>query len=284
MASLGKQHKQRILQQQREAAAKQLADKPAAARAKKPAKAKEAVLPALVPSTNPALLHKQRVLVKTGKATWAGDKPATPSAPSSTAPGRANGRAKDDLPVLLAALDDDLSAIGALESIEEKRALKAQLLEKYLPYVEAYITSGARYQNPLLVYAVIWSLDCQQLAQAIALADIAIAQNQPMPEQFRRELSDFVVESIAEWTREQHLAKQSASPVVDDVIARVEAGSWPVANRLINGKLYVYPGEVRHAMGDDAEALALFEKAQAANEQAGRKTRVKELRKKLGLD
>lgn len=284
MVSITRQHKQRVLAEQAKAAPAAKA-KPAGRKAKKAAKQTADAVPQQVASTNPAVLHKQRTLEKLGKiklvsaAEKAAKKPAP--APAGKKAPKAHGKDKGQQDVLLAALDEDLTRLGEIEAISDKRTLKAELLEKYLPHVEAYMASGARYQNPVLVYCVIWLLDCERMAQAIELADVAIAQNQRLPERFKRPLSEFVVEEFSEWAAAQSKAKQSASPAIDQVIERMEANTWPVSSPIIRGKLYVYAGDVRDALGEEAEALALFEKAQEANDQAGRKTRIKKLQGKL---
>lgn len=276
--SIGRQHKARVMAQL--AAATAVAKQADAA--KTAASTVEKSIPVEVLSQLIGVANKQRKLAELGRIRLvesAADLPTVAKGfDALVAPGK-----KSDFNLVLQALNDDLDLLHKIPAINEKQALKVQLLGKYMPMVNAYITSGTQFANPVLVHCIIWSIDVEQFQQAIDLADVAIAQNQKTPDYIKRELPDFVVEEFAEWACKQAKAKQSVSPFIEQVIARVEDAEWPVDEPIIKGKLYRYAGLVLDNFEEFAAALALYEKAQAANEQAGCKGRIKAIKEKLNI-
>lgn len=276
MVMITLQHKRRVLAQLAKQGKEQLQQ--AKAEIAEPEKPTAVAVPQVVLSTNPALAHKQRVLHRLGQVQLV----------DSLTDGHAQkslSTLDDDnqQPLVIAELASDVKALQAIASISEKAAFKVGLVNKYLPLVDAYISSGAQFKNPLLVYVLIWLLDTEQMGKAIDVAEVAIEQNQKMPTHFKRELSDFVVEEFAEWACRQCKAKQSVLPYLSNVIALVESGAWPVDEPIILGKLYRYAGEYHYLLNEYEHALPLFQKAQEANEQAGCKGRIKDCLAKLGL-
>lgn len=284
--SIGRKHKQQVLDgiaAEKAQAAKADSAKESTGDASKPA------IPVEVLSPRIGLANRQRALASMGKIILVESQEEADKALSDNSTGslpagfdRLISKAdRGELEVILTALNGDLDRLKEVSAIHEKQAIKAQLLDKYLPVVHAYLTSGARYQNLILVYCVIWSIDTEQFQQAIDLADVAIEQNQNMPEYIKRRLSDFVVEEFSEWACRQSKANASASPFIDQVIERVEAKLWPVDEPIILGKLYRYAGDIRFGFDELEEALELFEKALAVNDQAGCKGSVKKIKERL---
>lgn len=278
--SIGRAHKRNILQKLAEQKAAEKAATPAPQSVKT---ATEPTIPVQLLSASIGMANKQRILAQARKIRLV----ETEEELLQTAgigfdqliqPGK-----KSDFNLVLQSLNDDINRLHEIPAIPEKQLMKVQLLAKYMPIVNAYLTSGTQYKNDVLVYCIIWSIDVENFEQAISLADVAIAQNQTMPPNFKRELSDFVVEELAEWACKQAKANQSASPYIDHVIERVEQKEWPVGELIITGKLYRYAGQIAENFEEFATALALYEKAMAVNDQAGCKGRIRALKDKLNI-
>ncbi|WP_299945938.1 phage terminase small subunit [uncultured Microbulbifer sp.] len=186
-----------------------------------------------------------------------------------------------DRTVIEAALQADLQLLSERANVQEKIALKRQLLPKYLPHIQDYRESGAQYPNPLLVYCLIWLLDVEDIEQALELAALAIAQQQQLPARFNRDLPTFVAETLHDWAERQYMANRSASPYYEQVLENVEQGIWPVTQIIVLGKLYKLAGLICDQQEDFARAVHWYEKATAANDKAGVKTRLESARKKL---
>jgi tetratricopeptide (TPR) repeat protein len=277
--SIGRNHKKTVLQTlstakataEKEAMAKKsLAENNAAATAK------DKKIQTQVLSNILGVASKQRKLAALGKIILVG------TAAELNQPRAVLGKGVS-AELLNGTLNDDLNRLHDIPAIVEKQAVKRVLLEKYLPVVRDYIASGARHQNAILVHCLIWLIDVEQFQEAMELADVAIEQNQQTPPYIKRELSDFVVEEIAEWALRQSKLKESASPYIDHVIERVESKAWPVGNTIITGKLYKHAGLIRENFEEFQIALDLYEKAQAANDQAGCLGRIKKLKEKLNI-
>lgn len=278
--SIGRKHKQTVLEQ----IAADKAKAESAASSQKQAESTNApALPVEVLSPRIGVANKQRALASLGKIRLVESAEDLPMVSGGVGVGElAKAARKSDFNIVLEALNGDIDRLHEIPSIPEKQALKRELLAKYLPIVQQYIESGAKFANQVLVHCVIWLIDVADFEQAITLADVAIAQNQKTPPYIKRELTDFVVEEVAEWACRQAKAKQSASPAIDQTMERVDAGVWLVDNLIIKAKLYRYAGMVRDNFEEFEAALALYEKAQATNEQAGCKGRIKAIKEKLG--
>ncbi|MFS1525811.1 phage terminase small subunit [Microbulbifer sp. 2304DJ12-6] len=218
------------------------------------------------------LQHQQRARARAA---------AQASAAAPTVSAQSDVAHSPDRSVIAAALEADLQLLSERANVQEKIALKRQLLPKYLPHVKVYRESGAQYPNPLLVSCLIWLLDVEDIEQALELAALAIAQQQQLPARFNRDLSTFVAETLHDWAERQYMANRSASPYFEQVLENVEQGTWPVTQIIVLGKLYKLAGLICDQQEDFARAVHWYEKATAANDKAGVKTRLESARKKL---
>lgn len=184
--------------------------------------------------------------------------------------------------VIMASLASDLAALSDIQDVKGKQALKEKILPKYLKHVQEYIESGAHYSNPVLVRCAIWCIDVGDLEAAMQLATVAIEQQQLAPESFKRDLPTFLTESITEWAERQLKEKQSGSPYIDAVTEHLVNNTWPVTHTIVRGKAFKVAGQLAEQNGDYSVALAYYEAAQEENEAAGCKTRIAQLKTRLG--
>jgi hypothetical protein len=179
-------------------------------------------------------------------------------------------------------LQNHRELLSSLPSVDEKIALKAQLLEQYLPFLIEYRESLAKYPNEVLAEMVIWLIDCDQIHDAMDWADFAINQQQSAPERFKRDLPTIVAEMIHDWAERQYKAKQSAAPYFDTVVDRLDSEQWIVPQVIALTKVFKLAALFAEREDDWATAVKWFEKCVAVNpEKHGVKTKLSAAQAKL---
>ncbi|WP_254303679.1 phage terminase small subunit [Citrobacter sp. TSA-1] len=134
--------------------------------------------------------------------------------------------------IKLLALGNDVKQLHHIELMADKQAFKRDvLLPRWLPHAQAYLDGDRVYQNPVLVYCIIWLFDTEQFEQALRWADIAIEQGQKTPENFRSELPTFVAHTILEWAKVEAERGHSIEPYFRQVFEKIR-DTWRVNERL----------------------------------------------------
>lgn len=188
------------------------------------------------------------------------------------------------LAVVMAALEQDQSALHLLTDVKKKIALKKEhLLPKWEPIIQHYRDSGAHHPFEPLVWFAIWLVDAGQIEQGITWADFAIAQNQKMPERFRSaNLESVITRQVHDWALEQFKAEHSAEPYLTQVVERIETNQWLVSEPALMGMLFKLVALYAEHEKQDEKAEAYFLKAVAANpEKHGVKGSLHRVQKKL---
>ena len=174
-----------------------------------------------------ALAHKRRVL--------AGGSPTSSAAPEAAAAYTAANalsspaNAQKHLQLMVAALNQDLERISAINSREARQQLKRdELLPKYLEYVNRYRDSGLVYPNPVVVQVLVWLFDTVQFEAGLDLALFCIEQGQELPERFTRDIPTFVADEVVDWAEAEQKAGHSPEPYLSQLLPYVD-GAWAVA-------------------------------------------------------
>lgn len=231
------------------------------------------------------LKHKQARLAKLAEmqAAEASKKGKPAVVLRQPARNQAKGKAKTDGDVIAAALAQDLDALKELTSVDDKIALKKQLLPKWQQVVDDYRASGAQHYFEPLVRYVIWLLDCEQIDAAMEYAEFAIAQQQHMPEGFKRDLPTYVAEEVHKWAERQFKGGHSAEPFYSQVIERIESRAWLVQQVIVVSKIYRLAGMFAERDGDMEKAQAAYLKCIEVNpEKHGVKGKLAAVQAKLG--
>ena len=156
--------------------------------------------------------------------------------------------------IKLLALDNDIRQLHNMELLSDKLEFKRNtLLPRWLPHAQAYLEGERVYQNPVLVYCIIWLFDTGQFEQALRWADIAIAQGQKTPENFKSELPTFVAHFILEWAETEAERGNSTAPYFQQVFEKIR-DKWRVNERLA-ARYWRFAG-VQLLRGDDGKPLA----------------------------
>ena len=191
-----------------------------------------------------------------------------------------------DYEVLCIALTNDVNKIRAFPNFELKAEYKRDVfLPKWMPFVEEYLAKGIVYQNDYLAYCIIYSFDVGDFDTALRLADLAIKQNQSLPERFKSTLPTFVANQIYDWTDKTASAGYSVEPYFSQTFKNV-ATQWQLHEivtakwlKLAAALLLRNPqGKVQASGIDDAEtlvlAIQLCNRAFQLNQKAGVKNMI----------
>jgi tetratricopeptide (TPR) repeat protein len=219
-----------------------------------------------------ALQHKKRTL-EHGSAAM-----ARAYTPATALSGPAN--AQKHLVLMISALAEDCARLSDLNSMDARQRLKRdELLPKYLDYVQRYRDSKLNHPNPVLMQVLVWLFDTEQFEQALELADFAIAQQQAMPERFRRDIPTFIADTMADWADAEYKAGRSPEPYLSQLLPRVD-GEWQLFEK-IPARYHKLLGLIAFDQEQWAEAIARFERATALYPSIGVKTKHEDATKAL---
>jgi hypothetical protein len=141
-------------------------------------------------SFSPALRHRQRKLATLAGAT-------APSAPAAAAPDPAS-EAGQEYAVLRAVLHDNLRKLQDIESHEARIPVKREFMAHFADWIEGVIAADKPVQDEVLLTCMVWSIDCGDFAEALAMGRFALKHGLAMPERYNRSVACFLREDIAE--------------------------------------------------------------------------------------
>lgn len=146
-------------------------------------------------------------------------------------------------------LAEDKHRLKAIQSVEKKAELKAELLPKYLPWIEGVLESDAGNQDDVFMTTMVWAFDAGQYEVGLNMADYAIRHKLVMPDQYQRTTATVVAEEIADTalrggavsqeTLFAALAMTASSDMPDEVRAKLnkaignscrDSEDWPHAS------------------------------------------------------
>lgn len=204
----------------------------------------------------------------------------------STATMTISGAGKHLFEQLQAAMVTDVARIKTKPVIEDKQALKRELLPNYLPFVEAYVSDGHDYPNDVAVQVMVWLFDVNDIDNALKIGAYLVATGtNELPAKFARNLLTFISDEVYEWANAQLKAEQTASPYLDDLVGFIDSDTvikeWDL-HPLVISKNMAMLAKHKEREGKLAECVALCERAEVANpEGAGVKTMKERVQKAL---
>lgn len=134
--------------------------------------------------------------------------------------------------IRLIALENDVRRLRSLERIADRAVMKRdELLPRWMPHAQTYLDGGRVYQNPVLVYCVIWLLDTWQFERALSWGEIAIQQGQQTPDNIKSGLPTFIASNILDWAERESEAGRSVRPWFWRLFRRVRR-VWRINERL----------------------------------------------------
>ena len=132
----------------------------------------------------------------------------------------------------------DLKQSGKLKNgAERNEYVSSQVLPVYLSHCKAYIEnckefSEKVFENPVLVQTVIWLFNCKQISDAIEFGLVACEQQQPMPENWKRDMSTFVADEVLAWSDGEFKLNHSPQPYFSRIFELVSTGELVVCEPL----------------------------------------------------
>lgn len=169
----------------------------------------------------------------------------------------------DSLHVLIQALNQDVAGLKDLPMTSDRVVHKRDvLLPKWMPTVTDYLNSGSVFVHPVFAWCVVWLFDVGELDKGLELADIAIAQHQPTPDNFRSTFPAFVADTVMAWSETTAAAGESIEPYFSRTFENV-ATRWRLHEE-ITAKWYKFAGlmllrddngQPRATAVEDAETL-----------------------------
>lgn len=100
--------------------------------------------------------------------------------------------------LMLAKLATDRRRLKSLQSIERKKAVKAEVLPEYADYVAGALEGGRGAQDDVLTTVMVWRVDVGDYAGALAIAVYALQHKLTLPDQYDRSLATVIAEEFAE--------------------------------------------------------------------------------------
>ena len=162
----------------------------------------------------------------------------------------------DSLHLQLLELERDRERLAALPRIQDRVELKRnELLPKWLPHVERYLSAGKVWPNPVFAWCIIWLFDTGELERALDWADIAIAQDQPTPDRLKSRFPAFVADQILAWAELQAESGHAIEPYFSRVFKHIRE-DWRLHEKH-TAKFYKFAGEflLRDSSGTPAPSI-----------------------------
>ncbi|HGL4052504.1 TPA: phage terminase small subunit [Citrobacter koseri] len=128
----------------------------------------------------------------------------------------------ESLHVQIQILNQDIAFLRGLPTIADRVTYKRdELIPRWKPTVDEYLTGESVYENPVFAWFVVWMFDVGELDEALRLADIAIEQQQPTPEDIKSRFPVFVADTVMEWAESTAAAGESVEPYFSQVFEKV---------------------------------------------------------------
>ncbi|MCV6589342.1 MAG: phage terminase small subunit [Marinobacterium sp.] len=100
--------------------------------------------------------------------------------------------------LILAQLYEHRRQLKAIQSIQGKCQLKAQLLPEYEPYIEGVLEADSGSTDDVLTTVMIWRIDAGDWDGALQLATYTLKHQLTLPDRYQRTTACLITEEIAE--------------------------------------------------------------------------------------
>ncbi len=177
--------------------------------------------------------------------------------------------------MMLANLDQQRRSLKSVQSMETKRAMKAEYLQEWQPYIEQTLAENSGAHDGIISRLWIWQLDTGDIEGAINVGRYLLDHELPAPEGFDRTTAAIFAEEIAEvWLKE---TAEITADELEEVLEITELYDMPDQ---VHAKLQRAVGEA-FADSDPEKALAHLQRAYELNPKVGCKKQLDALTKQL---
>jgi hypothetical protein len=137
---------------------------------------------------SPAKASFQRKLAAMASGTATEGAPAMPT----------EGPVASEYQLLLMALGEDLRQLSNIQSLERKIEAKAEMIARYMPWVQGALQAEVPAQDEIVTTILIWLLDLGRWAEALSIAGHVLKHGLALPERYKRTPATLIAEEIAE--------------------------------------------------------------------------------------
>lgn len=180
----------------------------------------------------------------------------------------------------------DLARLSGVQSNETKAEMKKTMLPEYEGWIEGTLEGDSGRQDEVICTLMVWAIDCQEDAIALAIARYVVRHGLTMPDNFSRDSATCFTEEMSKpvliLAAADIDAELSGRMAALDEVAEITADSdMP---DVVRAKLCKARALTRRGATDitgKAEALALFREALMRNPNAGVKKEIATLAREV---
>lgn len=193
------------------------------------------------------------------------------------------GRTEYEL--MLAQLSADQNALRAVQSLEARAVMKADMLSKYNGYVDGILAADQSVQDDVVMIQLVWRVDAGAYDAAFDIAAHALKHELVLPERFKRDLPTFVAEEFSEAAIKTDGDKDANAPgtgLLLDLLDMLAERDMPDEVRAKLHKAIGFRLEASENAKEKEAAVAHYERALELNEKSGVKKRMEKLAREMG--
>ncbi|HDD2080070.1 TPA: terminase endonuclease subunit [Salmonella enterica subsp. enterica serovar Enteritidis] len=178
---------------------------------------------------------------------------------------------------MLVKLADDRRTLKNIRSNERKAEKKRELLPFYAPWVAGVLADGRGAQDDIVMTVMLWRLDAGDIAGALEIAPYALKYG--LTTDHRRTTPYMLVEEVALAA----LRLRDAGEPVDLVLLLTTLSLTDGADvpDMVRARLHKVTGLTLRDIGQNAEALAQFQRAMQLDRNAGVRKEIERLERAL---
>jgi len=159
---------------------------------------------------------------------------------------------------MLVKLAADRTKLKQIHSVEKKAEHKRAMLPFYVPWVAGVLAEGRGAQDDILMTAMQWMLDADDISGALEIAPYALKYRLKVPNN-KRPVAYLLAEEVALSAERSRKAGRPAS--IDDLRAAIEMTAAEDMPDMVKAKLFKVTGLMLSDCGDYAQALEHLERA-----------------------
>ncbi len=178
---------------------------------------------------------------------------------------------------MLVKLADDRRTLKNIRSNERKAEKKRELLPFYAPWVAGVLTDGRGAQDDIVMTVMLWRLDAGDIAGALEIAPYALKYG--LTTDHRRTTPYMLVEEVA--LAALRLRDAGESVDLSLLQATIDLTDGADVPDMVRARLHKVTGLTLRDAGQNAEALAQFQRAMQLDRNVGVRKEIERLERAL---
>lgn len=178
--------------------------------------------------------------------------------------------------LMLGQLTQYKQRLKAIKSTATKEQVKRdELLPEMKPYVDGVLEADAGIQDNVVMHYLVWTFDAGDVDECLRIAEYATNYSLVMPEQFDRDLTDWLAEEVAKRTIK---AFEQGNELDNSAFTAWSLVKDEDMTDEVSAKIHKAMGLVLHHEKPE-QALTYYRKAVELYDRVGAKNLIKELEK-----